>query len=114
MSQPVDVTAASFESEVLNSKVPVLVDFWADWCAPCKTIAPVLEEIAADYDGSVKVAKVDVDAENELAGHYGISSVPTIAFFEPEERPKAVVGALSKDMLEDAFDLNRFKSAAAE
>ena len=108
MAQPVAVSADTFESEVLNSEVPVLVDFWAEWCAPCRQVAPVMDEIARDYDGSVKVAKVDIDAESSLAGLYGISSIPTIAFFEPGEQPKAVVGALPKEALESAFELDRF------
>ncbi len=108
MSEPVAVTADTFEAEVLNSEVPVLVDFWAAWCAPCRQLAPVMEEIARDYDGAVKVAKVDVDAEQELAGAFKISSIPTIALFEPGEQPKAVMGALPKAMIESTFDLPRF------
>ncbi len=108
MAQPVAVTVSTFEEEVLNSEIPVLVDFWAPWCAPCRQVAPVMDQIAAEYEGSLRVAKVDVDAESELAGHFGISSIPTIAFFEPGEQPKAVVGAFPKEMLESAFELDRF------
>ena len=108
MAAPIDVTAGNFEEEVLNSEIPVLVDFWAAWCGPCRQVAPVMEQIADEYDGSVKVAKVDVDAEQELAGAFQISNIPTIALFEPGEQPKAVMGALPKEMLESAFELNRF------
>jgi thioredoxin 1 len=108
MGEPVAVTTDTFEEEVLNSEVPVLVDFWAEWCGPCRQVAPVMDQIAEEYEGAVKVAKIDVDAESALAGHFGITSIPTIAFFEPGEQPKAVVGALPKEMVESAFELDRF------
>ena len=111
MAEPVAVTKDTFEEEILKSEVPVLVDFWASWCAPCRQVAPVMDRIASEYEGSLKVAKIDVDAEAELAGAFGISSIPTIAFFEKGEQPKAVVGAQPKEMVESAFGLERFAKA---
>jgi thioredoxin 1 len=113
MSKPIDVTASNFEQEVVRSEVPVLVDFWAAWCGPCRMVAPIMNRIADEYAGLVKVAKINVDAESEVAASFGISSIPTIAFFEPGERPKAVAGALPKEALEEAFGLRRFSEEAA-
>lgn len=112
MSKPVAVTAETFDGEVLGSEIPVVVDFWAAWCGPCRMVAPVMDELARDYEGSVKVVKVDVDAEPELAARFGVSSIPTIAFFEPGREPKAVVGALPKGALVEAFGLDRLPRGA--
>jgi thioredoxin 1 len=113
MSKPIELTAATFDKEVARSEVPVLVDFWAAWCGPCRLVAPVIDRIAEEYEGAVKVAKVNVDAEQELAASFGISSIPTIALFEPSQQPRTVVGALSKEGLEEAFGLRRFVGEAA-
>ncbi len=113
MSKPVEITSATFDEEVLGSEVPVLVDFWAAWCGPCRKGAPVMDRIAEEYDGTMRVAKVNTDAEPQLTSSYGISSIPTIALFELGRQPRVVVGALSKEGLEEAFDLRRFSGEAA-
>jgi thioredoxin 1 len=97
----VHVTDASFEDEVLKADVPVLVDFWAAWCGPCKMIAPILDEIAKEYSGKVKIAKVDVDANNDTPAKFGIRGIPTLMLFKQGAAAATKVGALSKTQLND-------------
>ena len=97
--QIVHVTDATFDEEVLNSELPVLVDFWAEWCGPCKMIAPVLDEIAGEYAGKLKVAKVDVDANPDIPPKFGIRGIPTLIVFKGGNAEATKVGALSKSQL---------------
>lgn len=97
----VHVTDASFESEVLNADVPVLVDFWAAWCGPCKMIAPILDELAKEYNGKIKIAKIDVDANNDTPAKFGIRGIPTLIIFKQGAAAATKVGALSKTQLND-------------
>ena len=97
----VHVSDASFSQEVLSADLPVLVDFWAAWCGPCKMIAPVLDDLAEQYAGKLKVAKVDVDANNEVPGKFGLRGIPTLIIFKNGEAAATKVGALSKAQLVD-------------
>ena len=104
MSKPFAVTDSSFEQDVLNSDVPVVVDFWADWCGPCKAIAPVVDELAAEYAGKVKFVKLDVDSNPKTAINYGIRGIPALLIFDGGQVTKQVVGAVPKSTLKKSID----------
>ncbi|MFS2292999.1 MAG: thioredoxin [Actinomadura sp.] len=99
MTAPITVTDATFEDEVLKSDIPVLVDFWADWCPPCRMIAPVLEEIAKEQAGKIKIAKLDYDANPETPKKYGVMGLPTLLLFKNGKVVEQIVGARPKRAL---------------
>ncbi|MCU0412635.1 MAG: thioredoxin [Bacteroidetes bacterium] len=99
--KPVEVTDSNFEAEVLKSSTPVLVDFWAEWCGPCKMIAPVVEELAKELSGKLKVGKVDVDNNQQIAMKFGIRSIPTLLVFKGGKVVDQLVGAVPKKALID-------------
>jgi thioredoxin 1 len=99
MAKPGEVTDQTFEEAVLKAKLPTVVDFWAVWCGPCKMIAPVLEEIAADYDGKLQVLKLDVDHNNQSAMQYGVMSIPTLILFKNGQPVERIVGFMPKEKL---------------
>jgi len=94
--KPIAVDDANFQTEVLNSDKPVLVDFWAIWCGPCKMIAPIVEDLAKEYDGKLKVTKMDVDANPRTAMQYGIRSIPTLMVFKGGQVVEQIIGAVPK------------------
>ena len=99
-----EITSLNFIDEVLNSDTPVLVDFWAEWCGPCRAIGPVVDEIANDYDGKVSVGKLNVDHENQLAMEYGVRSIPALLIFNNGTVVNQIVGAVPKNRITDILD----------
>jgi thioredoxin 1 len=106
-------TDATFEEVVLKNDKPVVVDFWAAWCGPCKLVAPEMEKLAAKYEGAIDIVKVDVDANPGLSRSFNIMSIPTIAFFAPGKQPMGVVGFRPAEQLEDQFGLKQYPVIAA-
>jgi thioredoxin 1 len=104
MSSTVAVTEQTFDSEVIKSAVPVLVDFWATWCGPCKMIAPIVEDLAGEYQGKLKVLKLDVDENSGVAAKYSVMSIPTLGIFSKGELIERIVGYMPKEQLKKRID----------
>lgn len=102
----ISTSDANFDTDVLQSDLPVLVDFWAEWCGPCKMIAPILDEISAEYDGKVKVVKLNIDENPSTPPKYGVRGIPTLMLFKNGEVDATQVGALSKSQLTDFLNSN--------
>ncbi|HXH09361.1 MAG TPA: thioredoxin [Alphaproteobacteria bacterium] len=101
MAKALEVTDSTFEQEVLQAKQPVLVDFWAVWCGPCKAIAPIVEELASEYEGKLKVMKLDVDNNPRMAVQFGVQSIPTLLIFKDGKPAERIVGAVPKKVIVD-------------
>ena len=104
MPEPVEVTESTWEDSVINSELPVLVDFWAEWCGPCKMIAPAVHALAIEYGGKLNVAKLDVDSSPNIAMQYGIRSIPALIFFKDGKPVDQVIGAMPKGALKRKID----------
>jgi thioredoxin 1 len=104
MAEPLHVTDDNFKSEVLESPVPVVVDFWAAWCGPCRMIAPIIEEMADEYEGKAKLCKLDVDNNQQVAMQFGIRSIPTVLIFKNGEVADSIIGAVPKQQIVDKLE----------
>ena len=104
MAEPIILTDDNFESEVLQADTPVLVDFWAAWCGPCRMVGPIVEELVDEYDGRLKVCKLDVDAAQKTAQEYGIRSIPTLLIFNNGKVADQVIGAVPKGQITEKLD----------
>ena len=104
MGEPIEVSETSWDEQVINSELPVLVDFWAEWCGPCKMIAPAVHDLAVEYTGKLNVAKVDVDDSPNIAMKYGIRSIPALIFFKDGQPVDQIVGAVPKGALKRKID----------
>jgi thioredoxin 1 len=103
MSNEITITGANFESEVIRSPIPVLIDFWASWCGPCKMIAPLIGDLAGEYAGKIKVGKVNVDEEGDLASRHGVVSIPTLVVYQNGKIVNQKAGAAPKQVIEGLF-----------
>jgi thioredoxin 1 len=112
ISEPIHVTDAAFEKNVLQSNIPVVVDFWAPWCGPCKMVAPILDKLAAEFAGKVVIAKVNTDEHPQWAGQYGVQGIPTMLFIAGGKVVHRQVGALPERMLREA--INQFLEVAGQ
>ena len=104
MAEPIEVTEDTWDDKVLKSEIPVLVDFWAEWCGPCKMIAPAVHELALEYDGQLSVGKLDVDNSPNIAMKYGVRSIPALIFFKDGQAVHTIVGARPKAALKKEID----------
>ena len=104
--QPIQITTQNYENEIVNSDIPVLVDFWAPWCGPCRMVSPIIEDLSNELNGRVKVAKVNIDEQPELAAKFEVMSIPTLAMLEKGRIKNVTVGAKSKHELKRVFGLN--------